>query len=73
MPIWVHTRRRAIGEHIRTARLHANLSQAALGELVGRDHKTIHRYERGDSDPRLSDLLLIADALEVPVAELLAE
>lgn len=73
MPDWVDTRRRAIGDRLRAARLHVNLSQVDLGERVGRDHKTVHRWERGDSDPRLSDLLLLAHALEVPVAELLDE
>ncbi|QCX81024.1 Helix-turn-helix protein [Streptomyces sp. YIM 121038] len=70
MPAWVLTRRRAIGDRIRTARLNAQLSQVQLGERIGRDHKTIHRYEVASSVPTLVDLLLIADALDVPLADL---
>lgn len=70
MPDWVHPRRREIGERIRTARRAARLSQIQLGERVGRDHKTIHRYETAISIPHLVDLLLIADALGVPLADL---
>lgn len=70
MPDWVQPRRREIGERIRTARRAAGLSQLQLGERVGRDHKTIHRYETAISIPNLVDLLLIAHALDVPLADL---
>lgn len=70
MPDWVHPRRREIGERLRNARRNARLSQVDLGELVGRDHKTIHRWETAATDPGLTDLLLLADALDVPLAEL---
>lgn len=70
MPDWVHPRRRLIGERIRTARRAAGLSQMQLGERVGRDNKTIHKYETAISIPHLVDLLLIADALNVPLADL---
>jgi len=70
MPDWVPTRRQAIGERIRTHRRNRDLSQVQLGERIGRDHKTIHRYEYGTSVPDLDDLLLIADALGVPLADL---
>lgn len=70
MPDWVPHRQREIGERIRTARRDANLTQIQLGERIGRDHKTIHRYETAISIPHLVDLLLIADALDVPLADL---
>lgn len=70
MPDWVPHRRREIGERIRTARRATGLSQIQLGDLVGRDHKTIHRYEVASSIPTLVDLLLIADALGVPLSDL---
>lgn len=70
MPDWVPPRRRQIGEAIRTARRYANLTQLQLGEAVGRDHKTIHRYEAATSVPTLTDLLLIADACGIPLADL---
>ncbi|GAA3301258.1 hypothetical protein GCM10020295_44100 [Streptomyces cinereospinus] len=48
----------------------AGLSQVQLGDLVGRDHKTIHRYETAQTSPNLLDLILIAHAVGVPLAEL---
>ncbi|MEU5596800.1 helix-turn-helix transcriptional regulator [Streptomyces sp. NPDC020298] len=69
-PDWVPRRRQQIGLQIREARRAARLSQATLGERVGRDHKTIHRWESGATNPTLTDLLLVADALGVPLAEL---
>lgn len=71
MPDWVFTRRRQIGERIRIARCEAKLSQVQLGEKVGRDHKTIHRYETAKSIPSMVDLLLIADALGVRLSRLI--
>ena len=70
MPDWVLTRCRQIGERIRTGRRTAGLSQLQLGERIGRDHKTIHRYETAQSIPSLVDLLLIADALGIDLADL---
>jgi transcriptional regulator with XRE-family HTH domain len=72
LPDWVLARRRAIGYRIREAREYANLTQWTLGEAIGRDHKTIHRWEYALSDPSLTDLLLLADALDVPLTVLLA-
>ncbi|MFI9154468.1 helix-turn-helix domain-containing protein [Streptomyces sp. NPDC053367] len=71
MPAWVTTRRRQIGERIRMARRQLGLSQMQLGELVGRDHKTVHRWETAATPPNLDDLLLVADALGMPLADLL--
>jgi transcriptional regulator with XRE-family HTH domain len=70
MPDWVAARRREIGERIRTARLDANLTQIQLGEKIGRDHRTIHRWEYAYRIPDLNDLLLLADALGMPLADL---
>lgn len=70
MPDWVTARRWQIGERLRAARLHANLTQMQLGERVGRDHRTIHRWEYATAVPNLIDLLLLADALDVPFADL---
>ncbi|MFJ8144700.1 helix-turn-helix transcriptional regulator [Streptomyces sp. NPDC096048] len=70
MPAWVPTRRRQIGERIRAARLHAALTQEQLGERVGRDRRTIHRWEYAQRVPDLEDLLLLADAVGVPLRDL---
>lgn len=70
LPDWVLTRRREIGARIRTARLRAGLTQIQLGERIGRDHRTVHRWEYGARVPNLDDLLLLADATGVHVADL---
>lgn len=69
-PDWVLQRRRAVGAHIRAARLHANLSQERLAENAGLDRQAINRIEQGHASPKLDSLLLIADALDVPLADL---
>lgn len=70
-PDWLLPRRREIGVRIREARRHAGLSQLQLGELIGRDHRTIHRWEYAERIPNLEDLLLLADALGLPAEELI--
>ncbi|MGX1222020.1 helix-turn-helix transcriptional regulator [Streptomyces ambofaciens] len=70
MPDWVPARRRQIGERLRAARLQANLTQVQLGERIGRDHRTIHRWEYAQRIPDLEDLLLLADAVGVPLRDL---
>lgn len=70
MPDWVPTRQRQIGDRIRTVRRTAGLSQVQLGERIGRDHKTIHRYETAQSVPTLIDLLLLADVLGLSLGDL---
>ncbi|MFD8251889.1 helix-turn-helix domain-containing protein [Streptomyces werraensis] len=70
MPDWVPARRREFGERLRAARLAADLTQMQLGERVGRDHRTIHRWEYGQRVPNLDDLFLLSDALRVPLRDL---
>jgi len=70
LPAWVLTRRREIGANIRAAREAAKLSQEKLGELTGLDRKTVNRIEQGAYSTLLDHLLLIADALGVPLADL---
>ncbi|MFE2073742.1 helix-turn-helix domain-containing protein [Streptomyces misionensis] len=70
LPNWVPRRRQQIGLQIREARRRKGLSQMQLGERIGCDHKTISRWENGHHPPDLNDLLLVADALDVPLADL---
>jgi transcriptional regulator with XRE-family HTH domain len=72
-PDWVLARRRAIGARVRDARTDAGLTQEALGEQAGVDHKTVHRIEYAASDPSLTVLLRIARAVGVPLAHLVRE
>lgn len=55
---------------MRAARTDAKLSQEKLGELTGLDRKTINRIETGAYSTLLDHLLLIADALHVPLTDL---
>ncbi|MFI5473245.1 helix-turn-helix domain-containing protein [Streptomyces cacaoi] len=70
IPDWATAQLRAIGLQIRDARKGAGLSQVALGERIGRDHKTISRWENGHRIPSLIDLIRIAHALDIPLADL---
>ncbi|MCX4823757.1 helix-turn-helix domain-containing protein [Streptomyces sp. NBC_01142] len=69
-PDRVLTHRRAIGARIRAAREAAGLTQEKLGELANADRKTINRIEYAISDPPLSLLILLADAIGVPLSDL---
>jgi transcriptional regulator with XRE-family HTH domain len=70
LPDWVLTRRREIGARVRAARERQKLSQEKLAELVGLDRKTINRIEQGAYSTLIDHLVLIAQALEVPLADL---
>ncbi len=61
-----------IGDRIRALRRQRGLSQEQLGELVGFSQSKISKIENGDWDS-LSDLRLLAAALEVPIEELVRE
>ena len=61
-----------IGDKIRTLRKRRGLSQEQLGSLVGFSQSKISKIENGDWDS-LSDLRLIAKALEVPIEELITD
>lgn len=72
-PDWVLTRRRAVGERIRTTRRSRRLTQETLAELAGLDRQSINRIEGGLASPRLDNLLRIAHALDVPTASFFEE
>ena len=60
-----------IGLMIREKRKASGLTQARLAELSGVAVITIQQYERGKRQPRLEQLRKIANALGVPVAQLM--
>jgi transcriptional regulator with XRE-family HTH domain len=73
-PQWVLDQRRTIGHRIRTRRRAIRMSIEKLGQLAGDlDRRTISSIEYGESDPGLTAFLLIARALDVPLADLLRE
>ncbi|WP_371624031.1 helix-turn-helix domain-containing protein [Streptomyces sp. NBC_01116] len=73
LPDWVPVRRRAIGDTVRAARTAAGLTQEGLAGRAGLDRKTVNRLEQGITSPLLDHLLVIADALGVPLSDLVRE
>lgn len=66
-------RRQRIAAQIRDARLHANLSQQDIVTRTGMDRSAYQDIEYGKASPILDNLLRIADAIGVPLAELVRE
>ncbi|MEU4169419.1 helix-turn-helix transcriptional regulator [Streptomyces sp. NPDC026665] len=69
-PAWVLTRRTQLGHRIAALRAEAGLSQDQLAERTGLDRRSVQRYEAATREPQYGDLLLIADALDLPLADL---
>lgn len=72
-PDWVLDRRRVIGDQIRDARRGAGLTQEKLAELAGMDRQSINRIEQGHQAALIDNLIRIADALNVPLSELVRD
>ncbi|NUS78446.1 MAG: helix-turn-helix transcriptional regulator [Streptomyces sp.] len=66
----VIARRRQVGEQIRHVREHHNLSQRQVCEATGIDIASLSRIEQGHTSPLLDTLIRIADAIGVPLADL---
>lgn len=59
-----------IGVQIREARLKAGLKQKELAERIGVSESRISQYEKGSQNPRISTLMKLAEALEIPLKTL---
>jgi transcriptional regulator with XRE-family HTH domain len=59
--------------NLRHRRKALGLSQEQLGARANIQMADISRYENGNRDPRISTVARLAVALELPVAELLAD
>lgn len=62
-----------LGRNIAARRIALGLTQAELAERLTADTVTISRFERGSHLPSLQRLEKIADALGMPLAELLSQ
>lgn len=62
---------RVLGANLRYERKRRALSMEALADLAGTYASEISRVERGQRDPRLSTIVRIARALEIPLSDLL--
>jgi transcriptional regulator with XRE-family HTH domain len=66
-------RLRALGMRIRLARVAHGWSQQRLGEAAGVGRVTVGSIERGDHPASVLAVWRLADALGMPVAELLED
>lgn len=57
-----------LGERIKAAREKAGITQVELGKRSGVSGVAIMRYEKGLREPRLAQLRVMADALEIDVS-----
>ncbi|WP_416976740.1 helix-turn-helix domain-containing protein [Streptomyces sp. T028] len=62
-PDWIIERRRELGERIADLRTVAGYTQDTFVEATGLSRSTLQRIERGEGDPRYSELLTIAHVL----------
>ena len=58
-------------ENLKFERQKKNLSQQELGERIGVTGVTIMRYEQGLREPKLETVTALANALKIPVANLI--
>lgn len=64
--------RQELGRRLAAQRRYRELSQPELAELTGLKQSSISRWERGETPIDVEALLVVAEALQVGVAELLA-
>ena len=62
---------KALGERIRELRIKKGLSQEDLANEADIPLSQIGRIERGENNPTISTLFVIAKALEIPLKNLL--
>lgn len=60
-----------IGENIRTMRTHLGISQEKLSEMANISRQHLGAIERGEKTASLETIVQIANALSVPIGELL--
>ena len=60
-----------VGEQIMLARRRAGMTQRDLGLKLGVSHVSVGDIERGKTKPNLDHLAAVAEALDVPLRQLL--
>ena len=61
----------SIGQNIKRIRQEKGLTQKRLGELCGINEANIRKYELGGANPKLETIQKIAEALKVPLGDLM--
>jgi transcriptional regulator with XRE-family HTH domain len=59
------------GAHLKSLREEKELSLRKLADLADVDFSQIHRIEKGETNPSLTMLIVLAEALEISITELL--
>ena len=59
------------GKHLEQIRTEKGLSLRKFADIADVDFSQIHRIEKGQSNPSLTMLLTIAEALEITILELM--
>lgn len=67
------TGRRAVGARVRSLRADAGMTQTELAAAAAIGRVTLARIESGEQSPRFETLAAIAQALRLPVRDLLAD
>ena len=62
-----------IGERVHAAMWRARMTQTAVAKSLGVDQAAVNRRLRGSTPWKVTELLLLADLLDVSLAELLPE
>lgn len=70
LPDWVLAERRRVGARIRDLRHERGLSQLRLAERAGIGRKAVYRAELATHSTGLDHLVMIAQALGVPLSAL---
>ncbi|HET6255883.1 MAG TPA: helix-turn-helix transcriptional regulator [Puia sp.] len=60
-----------IGKRLREVRIEKGFSISGLADQADIDRSNLSRIENGAVDPSISTLYILADALDIPIAELL--
>lgn len=61
----------AFGKHLRALRITRGLSGVQFAEKLGVDKQFLSRIELGQSDPRMTTLIRLAEALDLHLSDLL--
>lgn len=56
---------------LQTLREKQRISRKVLSELCGLAPDAVRRYERGEAEPTLSSLILLADYFDIPIDDLI--
>ncbi len=60
-------------KNLKFLRIQKKLTQEQLSKMLDRDYTTIGKWEKGERTPKLEEVVKVAQALDVPVYDLIGE